>query len=118
MAKKTSKAAGDKPKAAKKTRAPKAEQKSKPSRKKIKKDDEDEMSTDDDDENDEDEGLDLDEVEDEMLVSEEEDEGKRETEEIIKMLRDTDCSICKGSSTKRKCKIRDDFGCPPEKANL
>lgn len=58
------------------------------------------------------------EIEDDMLAdpADEEDFGRSRSEVEI-MLRDVECANCEGSSTKRKCKVRDDFGCPPDKAN-
>jgi hypothetical protein len=58
------------------------------------------------------------EIEDDMLAdpADEEDFGRSRSEVEI-MLRDLECANCEGSSTKRKCKVRDDFGCPPDKAN-
>ncbi|MHA1272108.1 MAG: hypothetical protein ACTSQP_01625 [Promethearchaeota archaeon] len=61
---------------------------------------------------------DLNEIEDEMLADEtEEEEFGPEVDEIEKMLRKIKCESCPGSSSKRECKVRDDFGCPPDKAN-
>jgi hypothetical protein len=58
------------------------------------------------------------EIEDDMLgePSDEDDFGRTKSE-VELMLRDVECSVCKGSSTKKKCKVRDDFGCPPDKAD-
>ncbi|MFW9894262.1 MAG: hypothetical protein ACFFD7_00495 [Candidatus Thorarchaeota archaeon] len=62
---------------------------------------------------------DLDKIEDDMLVDETEDESfGYEISEIETLMRKAKCAPCKGSSTKRECKVRDDFGCPPDKANL
>jgi len=132
MAKKTSGAAAAKPKATKKsskpkdeakpkaakktTTKPKAEAKPKAARKKIDDDDDEDLTgLDEDDDDDDDSEPDFDEVDDDM-ISTEEDEGKREPNEILIMLRETDCAACNGSSTKRKCKIRDEYGCPDDKA--
>ncbi len=57
------------------------------------------------------------EIEDEMLADTTEEEELGPTrDEQLQMLRDIYCDPCKGSSTKRNCKVRDDFGCPPDKA--
>ena len=61
---------------------------------------------------------DLDAMEDDMLGGEDPDEKPRENDEILNMLRAVDCDMCDGSSTKDKCKIREQYGCPPEKADL
>ncbi|MFX1455141.1 MAG: hypothetical protein ACFFDB_07165 [Promethearchaeota archaeon] len=62
---------------------------------------------------------DLDKIEDDMLVDETEDESfGYEINEIEALMRKAKCAPCKGSSTKRECKVRDDFGCPPDKAKL
>jgi hypothetical protein len=59
----------------------------------------------------------LDEVEDEMLADETEDEEfGPEIDEVEKLMRKVKCDPCPGSSSKKKCKVRDDFGCPPNKA--
>jgi len=61
---------------------------------------------------------DLSQIEDEMLADESDKEKSgRSANDIEKMLRDTVCANCSGSSSKRNCKIRDDYGCPPNKAN-
>lgn len=61
---------------------------------------------------------DLSKIEDEMLASETDKEiSGRSASEIEKMLKDTICVNCSGSSSKRNCKIRTDYGCPPDKAN-
>lgn len=61
---------------------------------------------------------DLSQIEDEMLADESDKERSgRSMNEIEKMLRDTVCANCSGSSSKRNCKIRDDYGCPPDKTN-
>lgn len=58
------------------------------------------------------------EIEDEMLGdSTDEDDFGRTKSEVEIMLRDVECSTCKGSSTRKKCKVRDDFGCPPDKTD-
>ncbi|MFX0058186.1 MAG: hypothetical protein ACFE8J_07790, partial [Candidatus Heimdallarchaeota archaeon] len=60
---------------------------------------------------------DLSEIEDEMLEDEtEEEEFGYEVNEVEAMLRKIKCAPCPGSSSKRECKVRDDFGCPPDKA--
>ena len=65
-----------------------------------------------------DKGVDLDAIDDDMLSDEtEEEEFGHEISEVEKMLRDMKCKPCKGSSTKKRCKVRDDFGCPPDKAD-
>ena len=59
---------------------------------------------------------DLDEIDDPML---EDDDGlpPREEDEILQMLREVECADCKGSSTKDRCKVRKEHGCPPDKAD-
>lgn len=60
---------------------------------------------------------DLSQIDDEMLADETEDEEfGYEVSEVEAMLRRTNCEPCPGSSSKRRCKVRDDFGCPPDKA--
>jgi hypothetical protein len=60
---------------------------------------------------------DLNEIQDEMLEDETEDESfGYEISEVEAMLRKVKCDPCPGSSSKRECKVRDDFGCPPDKA--
>ncbi|MBD3195503.1 MAG: hypothetical protein GF317_10635 [Candidatus Lokiarchaeota archaeon] len=67
---------------------------------------------------DDDYDLNLDEIDDEMLADEDEDEEfGPEVDEVQKMLRKIKCEPCLGSSSKASCKVRDDFGCPPDKAN-
>lgn len=62
--------------------------------------------------------VDLSKIEDEMLSNETDKErGGRSASEIEKMLKETVCVNCSGSSSKRNCKIRTDYGCPPDKAN-
>ena len=62
---------------------------------------------------------DLDKIEDDMLVDETEEESfGYEINEIEDLMRKAKCTPCKGSSSKRDCKVRDDFGCPPDKAKL
>ncbi len=58
------------------------------------------------------------EIEDEMLgePADENDFGRTRSDVEI-MLRDVECASCKGSSTRPNCKVRDDFGCPPDKAD-
>jgi len=49
------------------------------------------------------------------------DEGgvkKRSMDEIEMMLRDVECSTCEGNSSRENCKVRDDYGCPPDKVDL
>lgn len=59
----------------------------------------------------------LDEVEDEMLADETEDEEfAPEIDKVEKLMRKVKCEPCPGSSSKKKCKVRDDFNCPPDKA--
>ncbi|TFG01083.1 MAG: hypothetical protein EU541_00395 [Promethearchaeota archaeon] len=58
------------------------------------------------------------EIEDEMLAEPaDEDDFGRSRSEVEIMLRDVECAKCEGSSTRKNCKVRDDFGCPPDKAN-
>jgi hypothetical protein len=60
---------------------------------------------------------DLSRIEDEMLEDETEDESfGYEIDEVEALLRKVKCTPCPGSSSKRECKVRDDFGCPPDKA--
>lgn len=67
---------------------------------------------------DEDLDYNLEEIEDEMLADETEDEEfGPEIDEVEKLMRKVKCEPCPGSSSKRSCKVRDDFGCPPDKAN-
>lgn len=58
------------------------------------------------------------EIEDKMLgdPTDEDDFGRTKSEVEI-MLRDIECSTCEGSSTRKRCKVRDDFSCPPDKAD-
>ena len=61
----------------------------------------------------------LDKIEDDMLVDETEEESfGYEINEIEAIMRKAKCTPCKGSSTKQECKVRTDFGCPPDKAKL
>lgn len=60
---------------------------------------------------------DLDEMEDEMLADDS-DVQPRSDDEILNMLRDVECSTCEGSSSRDRCKVRDQYGCPPDKADL
>jgi hypothetical protein len=54
-----------------------------------------------------------------MLVDETEEESfGYEISEIEALTRKVKCAPCKGSSSKRECKVRVDFGCPPDKAKL
>ncbi|MHA1804182.1 MAG: hypothetical protein ACTSU4_06550 [Promethearchaeota archaeon] len=60
---------------------------------------------------------DLSKIDDEMLADETEDEEfGPEVDEVVKMLRKVKCEPCPGSSSKIDCKVRNDFGCPPDKA--
>jgi len=60
---------------------------------------------------------DLSEIEDDMLADETEDEEfGYEISEVEQLLRKAKCAPCSGSSSKRECKVRTDFGCPPDKA--
>ena len=60
---------------------------------------------------------DLNQVKDEMLADETEDEEfGYEVSDVEKMLREMKCAPCPGSKSKPDCKVRDEFGCPPEKA--
>lgn len=53
-----------------------------------------------------------------MLADEtEEEELGYEINEIEALMRKAKCASCSGSSSKRDCKVRKDFGCPPDKAN-
>ena len=61
---------------------------------------------------------DLDELDDDMLAGEDEDVKKRTMDEVETMLRAVECSSCEGSSSKDNCKVRDDYGCPPDKKDL
>jgi hypothetical protein len=61
---------------------------------------------------------DLSQIEDEMLTDETEDEEfGYEISEVEALMRKVKCAPCPGSSSKQDCKVRDDFGCPPDKAN-
>jgi DNA repair exonuclease SbcCD nuclease subunit len=61
---------------------------------------------------------DLNDIEDEMLTDETEDEEfGYEISEVESLMRKVKCAPCPGSSSKRDCKVRDDFGCPPDKAD-
>ena len=60
---------------------------------------------------------DLSQIEDEMLADESEEERSEQgIDEVEKMVRKVKCEPCPGSSSKHECKVRDDFGCPPDKA--
>ncbi len=62
--------------------------------------------------------VDLSKIEDEMLSNETDKErAGRSASEIEKMLKETVCVNCLGSSSKRNCSIRTDYSCPPDKAN-
>lgn len=53
-----------------------------------------------------------------MLADETEDEEfGYEISEVEVLMRKVKCAPCPGSSSKPSCKVRDDFGCPPDKAN-
>ncbi|TFG16847.1 MAG: hypothetical protein EU531_05180 [Promethearchaeota archaeon] len=61
---------------------------------------------------------DLSSIDDEMLADETEDEEfGYEISEVEALMRKVKCAPCPGSSSKPNCKVRDDFGCPPDKAN-
>ena len=61
---------------------------------------------------------DLSNIDDEMLADETEDEEfGYEVSEVEALMRKVKCAPCPGSSSKIVCKVRDDFGCPPDKAN-
>ncbi len=60
---------------------------------------------------------DLNQIDDEMLADEDEDEQfGYEISEVEQLMRKLKCAPCPGSSSKATCKVRDDFGCPPDKA--
>ena len=61
---------------------------------------------------------DLDAMEDDMLGGEDTDAKPREDDEILSMLRIVECGMCDGSSSKDKCKVREQYGCPPDKVDL
>lgn len=62
--------------------------------------------------------FDLTQIEDDMLADETEDEEfGYEISEVEAIMRKAKCAPCPGSSSKRDCKVRNDFGCPPDKAN-
>ena len=62
--------------------------------------------------------FDLDSIEDDMLADETEDEEfGLDVDETLALLRKVKCNPCAGSSSKRECQVRTDFGCPPDKAN-
>lgn len=61
---------------------------------------------------------DLDEMDDDMLAGEDDGAEKRSIDEIEQMLRDVECSSCEGNSTKDNCKVREQYGCPPDKKDL
>ena len=112
MAKKTTKKAPVKKKAPAKRKAP--VKKKTPAKKKSP------ASDDDFDDEDGPEYIeeDLDEMDDDMLGGEDADAKPREDDEILSMLRMVECGMCDGSSSKDKCKVREQYGCPPEKADL
>jgi hypothetical protein len=67
---------------------------------------------------DDDPDYDLSSIDDEMLTDETEDEEfGYEISEVEALMRKVKCAPCPGSSSKPECKVRDDFGCPPDKAN-
>ena len=67
---------------------------------------------------DDDVDYDLSQIDDEMLSDETEDEEfGYEISEVEALMRKVKCAPCPGSSSKTTCKVRDDFGCPPDKAN-
>ena len=60
---------------------------------------------------------DLSQIKDDMLADETEDESFGiEIDEVEALMLKVKCAPCPGSSSKRECKVRDDFGCPPDKA--
>ncbi len=60
---------------------------------------------------------DLSKIQDDMLADETEDEESGyEVSEVEALMRKVKCAPCPGSSSKPTCKVRDDFGCPPDKA--
>lgn len=61
---------------------------------------------------------DLEDMDDDMLTGEDEGVQKRSVDQIEQMLRDVECSSCEGSSTKDNCKVREQYGCPPDKEDL
>ena len=61
---------------------------------------------------------DLDELDDDMLAGEDEGITKRTPNDIELMLRDVECASCDGNSSRENCKVRDDYGCPPDKEDL
>ncbi len=61
---------------------------------------------------------DLEDLDDDMLAGEDEGATKRTPDDIEIMLRDVECSSCEGNSTKDDCKVRSDYGCPPDKEDL
>lgn len=61
---------------------------------------------------------DLEAMDDDMLEGEDKGIEKRTPDDIELMLREVECSSCEGSSTKDNCKVRDDYRCPPDKADL
>jgi len=61
---------------------------------------------------------DLSKIEDDMLEDEtEEEKFGYEITEVEALMRKAKCAPCPGSSSKRECKVRNDFGCPPDKAD-
>ena len=56
---------------------------------------------------------DLDEMKDDMLVDD--DTPERSDDEVLNMLRDVECADCKGSSSRKTCQVRKDYGCPSDK---
>lgn len=61
---------------------------------------------------------DFDSIDDGMLEGEDEGMEKRTPDAVELMLREVECANCSGSSSKDNCKVRDDYRCPPDKADL
>jgi len=61
---------------------------------------------------------DLENMDDDMLAGEDEGVAKRTPDDIEIMLRDVECSMCEGNSSKENCKVREQYGCPPDKVDL
>ena len=109
----------EKPKKAAKKAAKKGAKKAavaKPAKgaKKAVDDDEDEAG-DEEDEGPEFVEEDIDEMSDDMLASEDENESKLEGDDLVKALRKDFCDPCEGIAVKKKCKIYDEYKCPPGK---
>ena len=61
---------------------------------------------------------DLSKIDDDMLEDETEEESiGYEISEVETLMRKVKCAPCPGSSSKQDCKVRVDFGCPPDKKN-